>query len=337
MPEPSPFVLLRDVSNVYVSRSYGALGKKTGKPVLDHINMEIRKGEIFGLVGESGCGKTTLARAILGLIDYEGEIIIDGLRQDRRRRREMARKVQVVFQDPASSLNPVKTIGSILEEPLRIQGVKNPGERARRVEEILSLVGLDSAYKKRKPSELSGGQRQRICIGCALMLDPKLIIADEAVSSLDVSVGAQILNLFQDLHQRLGLSLLFISHNLNIVYYLCDRIAVMYRGQIVELGAARDIYTQAAHPYTQALLAAVPELPGENSAPPPSGSVFADFPAQGALDAVFPSGPDAHDACRYARFCPRRKECDGEGSGTLVNIAQTGNEAHYVRCALTGP
>jgi ABC-type oligopeptide transport system ATPase subunit len=323
VPDFKPFVLLRDVSNTYAPRSFSISGKKTGNPVLDHVSLEIREGEIFGLVGESGCGKTTLARSVLGLIDYEGEIVIDGLRQDsrrRRNRREMARKVQAVFQDPAGSLNPVKTVGGILEEPLRIHGVNSREERARQVDEMLSLVGLDSAYKARKPSELSGGQRQRVCIGCALMLKPKLIIADEAVSSLDVSVSAQILNLFQDLHQRLGLSLFFISHDLNVVYYLCGRIAVMYRGQIVELGAAEDIYSRAAHPYTRVLLAAASEPAEEERAAP------------GSLTAV---QPDA--ACRYARLCPCRDECGGGEPGPLFNIAPPEQEPHYVRCALARP
>jgi oligopeptide/dipeptide ABC transporter ATP-binding protein len=165
------------------------------------------------------------------------------------------------------------------------------------------------------------------------MLDPKLIIADEAVSSLDVSVGAQILNLFQDLHQRLGLSLLFISHNLNVVYYLCDRIAVMYRGQIVELGAAGDIYATPAHPYTQTLLAAIPELIGERPAEP--GGVFTALPAPRAVDAVSPA-EETRNSCRYARLCPRRDKCNGEDPGTLVNIAQEGKEPHYARCVLAG-
>jgi oligopeptide/dipeptide ABC transporter ATP-binding protein len=153
------------------------------------------------------------------------------------------------------------------------------------------------------------------------MPDPKLIIADEAISSLDVSVGAQILNLFRDLHQRLGLSLFFISHNLNVVYYLCDRIAVMYGGQIVEIGAAGDIYANAAHPYTQALLAAAPELAGGEDTAPET------LPASEMLDTV-PA------VCRYARLCPRRNECGGQDPGMLVNIACTGQEPHYVRCAL---
>jgi ABC-type glutathione transport system ATPase component len=239
------------LSAAYTSRAHGIFGKKIIKPVLDSVDLEIREGEIFGLVGPSGCGKTTLGRCVLGLIGYEGEILIDGLsyangRQNSGRpgaaRRDMARKVQAVFQDPAASLNPVKRIGWIMEEPLAIHRLGSAGERIRLVDEMLELVGLNSSYKTRRVNELSGGQKQRICIGRALMLKPQLVIADEAISALDVSVGAQILNLFRELHENLGMALLFISHNMDAVYYLCDRIAVMERGRIIKTGAAEEIY-----------------------------------------------------------------------------------------------
>jgi ABC-type glutathione transport system ATPase component len=239
-----PLLSVRGVSNAYTSRSHGPFGKKTIKPVLDSINMEIRGGEIFGLLGPSGCGKTTLARCILGLINYGGEICIDGAARPRRRgaeRRDRALKVQAVFQDPAGSLNPVTRIGRIMEEPLVIHRLGSPPERAKQVDKMLELVGLDPSYKTRRPGELSGGQKQRVCIGRALMLKPKLLIADEAISALDPSVGAQILRLFRELHETLGLALLFISHNIDAVSYLCTRIAVMEQGRIVKTGAAEDM------------------------------------------------------------------------------------------------
>jgi ABC-type glutathione transport system ATPase component len=237
------------VSASYTSRAHGLFGKKTIKPALHSVSLEIGEGEIFGLVGPSGCGKTTLGRCVLGLIDYEGEISVDGLASEGRprrpaaaARRERALKVQAVFQDPAASLNPVKRIGWIMEEPLVIHSRGGKAERIRQVDEMLELVGLDPSYKNRKVNELSSGQKQRICIGRALMLKPRLIIADEAVSALDVSVGAQILNLFRELHETLGMALLFISHNIDAVYYLCGRIAVMEGGRIVKTGTAEEIY-----------------------------------------------------------------------------------------------
>jgi ABC-type glutathione transport system ATPase component len=261
---------VKGVSNTYVTRSLGSFGRRIEKPVLEDINIEMDSGGIFGIVGESGCGKTTLGRCILGLIEYRGEILIEGRRQENRgrrvfepaaKRRAMAGLVQAVFQDPAASLNPARRAGWLLEEPLRAKGPGTRKERLRRVDETLELVGLDPSYKKRRVNELSSGQKQRICIGCALMPRPRLIVADEAVSALDVSVGAQILNLFRELNSALGLGMVFISHNLNLVYYLCDRIAVMRNGRVVEQGSAEEVYGNPKDPYTKGLLRAIPELP----------------------------------------------------------------------------
>ena len=229
----APLLVMRNVSNTYLSRRMGLFGKREEKKVLDNINLEIMRGEIFGLAGESGAGKTTLGRCILGLIEYRGEITIDGLEAGKSGAKERARKLGAVFQDPGAALNPAMKAGWLLEEPLRIHRIGSKKERQKQVDEMLALIGLDSSYKKRRPAELSSGQKQRISIGCALMLRPSLLIADEPVSALDVSTGAQIINLFQDLKDSLGISLLFISHNPQLLDYLCDRSAVMEKGRIV--------------------------------------------------------------------------------------------------------
>jgi len=226
MAETKIAVSIRNVSNTYQSRNYSLFGKKIIKPVLKNVNLDIKEGEIFGIAGESGCGKTTLARCILGLIDYEGEILIMGQRPAEQR--TYNGKVQMIFQDPGASLNPVKKIGWLLEEPLVIHRLGNAQQRSHKVDEMLSRVGLDSSHKNRYPRELSGGQKQRACIGRALMLEPKILIADEAISALDLSAGAQILNLFRELRESLGLTIIFISHNKNALEYLCDRFVEMH-------------------------------------------------------------------------------------------------------------
>ena len=229
MPEQSALLSIRDVSNVYTSRRLSLFGKREIKPVLKHINLELREGEIFGLTGKSGCGKTTLAKCILGLIDFNGEILLNGQKPGKA-------QIQMVFQEPGASLNPTKKIGWLVEEPLVIhrigaaQGAQK--ERAQKIDEMLLRVGLDPSYKTRRVSELSGGQKQRVCIARALILQPRLLIADEAISSLDVSAGAQILNLFRELHENHKLDILFISHNRAAVEYLCDRAAEMKNGEI---------------------------------------------------------------------------------------------------------
>ncbi|MCL2185639.1 MAG: dipeptide/oligopeptide/nickel ABC transporter ATP-binding protein [Treponema sp.] len=223
--EQHSFLSIKNVSNVYITEHMGIFGQIKKKQILNHVNLELQAGEIFGLTGKSGCGKTTLARCILDLIDYEGEILLDGNKYNKK-----SAQIQMVFQQPGASLNPTKKIGYLLEEPLIIHKYEKLN-RSQKADEMLIRAGLDPSYKSRYAHELSGGQKQRVCIARALILEPRLLIADEAISSLDVSAGAQILNLFRELHKNLGLSILFISHNSNAVEYLCSRVAVLERGK----------------------------------------------------------------------------------------------------------
>lgn len=248
-------------------------------------SLEIERGEILGLVGESGSGKSTMANLIVRLISPDkGKIVFNGVEISSlpaRAFRKFRREIQMVFQDPYSSINPKKSIGYLLKECLKIheKGMSDE-EMERKVSESLDEVGLDSSYAKRYPASLSGGQRQRVAIALALIIRPKLIVLDEPVSALDVSVEAQILNLLLDLRKKHGLTYLFISHDLNVVSYIADRIAVMYLGSIVELGKTEDILGAMAHPYTKALFAASSDisatLSGEIPSPmnPPSGCPF---------------------------------------------------------------
>jgi oligopeptide/dipeptide ABC transporter ATP-binding protein len=289
-------VLLR-VEGAFKHFPISGLGGLSVRAV-DGVDLEIRRGETLGLVGESGCGKSTLARLITALLPVTaGKIILDGqdiTRLRGRRLRRVRRKMQMIFQDPFASLDPRMTVGGILQEPLDNFGIGSGQDRTRRVQELLRLVGLNPNFNNRYPHEFSGGQRQRIGIARALAVNPSFIVCDEAVSALDVSIQAQIINLLQDLQTEFNLTYLFIAHDLAVVRHLSDRIAVMYLGKIVETADRNDIYDRPQHPYTKALLSSIPV---------PDPVVERDR-APISLKGEIPSPVNPPSGCRFHPRCP---------------------------------
>lgn len=253
---------VKNLKKYYVLKSgFFGRGKRTVKAV-DGINLAVNEGEILGIVGESGCGKSTLGRSILRLIEpTDGQVIFEGenIRELKKEEMRLKRKeMQIIFQDPGASLNPRMTVGEIIGEPIDIFNTAQGESKEEMIYRLMDLVGLNRSYIQRFPHEFSGGQRQRIGIARALAAKPKLVICDEPVSALDVSVRAQVLNLMRDLKERMNLTYLFISHDLSVVHHICDRVAVMYLGRIVEIANKEQLYKNPIHPYTKALLSAIP-------------------------------------------------------------------------------
>jgi peptide/nickel transport system ATP-binding protein len=298
----APLLELRDLRTWFPVRG-GALGRVTGQvKAVDGISFTLEAGRTLGLVGESGCGKSTLARSVLRLIEpTSGEIRFAGTDITRLPRAALApyrRRMQIVFQDPYGSLSPRRSVGQSIAEPLQTHGIGSAAERRRRVAELMEQVGLDPALAGRYPHEFSGGQRQRVGIARALALAPELIVADEPVSALDVSVQSQVLNLIARLQRERGIAFLFVSHDLAVIQHVSDVVAVMYLGRIVELAASERLYAEPLHPYTQALLAAVPQpVPGRGRpAAPPGEPPSALNPPTGC--AFHPRCPHATERCR---------------------------------------
>lgn len=307
----------------YFPINKGLLNKQVGNvKAVDHVSFEVFEGETLGIVGESGCGKSTTGRLLMrlleptaGEIEFSGKLISAFSNSEMRKAR---RDIQMIFQDPYASLNPRHSIGKILEEPLIVHGMGNSAERKKKVLELLQIVGLNEYHIKRYPHQFSGGQRQRIGIARALMTNPRLIIADEPVSALDVSIQAQVLNLMQKLQRDLKLTYIFISHDLGVVRHISNRVGVMYLGKLVELTASEGLYEEPLHPYTQALLSSVP-------IPDPTFER-----EQFIISGDIPSASNPPSGCAFHTRCPFKKEA----CITVVPKMQEVKPGHSVACHL---
>jgi peptide/nickel transport system ATP-binding protein len=292
---------------------------------VDGVDLQIDRGETLGLVGESGCGKSTLGETILGLVEpTDGEVYYDGERIDdasKARMRELRKEIQVIFQDPSASLNPRRRIRDIVRRPLEVHDIGDSrAERNRRVEELIERVGLSADQLNRFPHEFSGGQQQRVAIARALAVEPEFIVADEPTSALDVSVQAQILNLLDELQDEFGLTFLFITHDLSVVRYFCDRVAVMYLGEIMERGTTEEIFEHHQHPYTDALLKAIPSTDLD------------DRGERAVLEGDVPSPIDPPSGCKFRTRCPVAEDACAEPVEE-----QTFSETQVVHCWKRSP
>jgi oligopeptide/dipeptide ABC transporter ATP-binding protein len=317
---------VRDVVKYFPVKGGVTRRSRSKVHAVEGVSLQVRTGETLGLVGESGCGKSTLARLMTALQPAtSGEVIFKG--QDitklrRRRMRPLRRHIQMVFQDPYGSLNPRRRIGSILGEPFAVHDIASGDERKRKVQELMEVVGLSPEHYNRFPAEFSGGQRQRIGIARALALRPELIVCDEPVSALDVSIQAQILNLIEDLQVEFGLTYVFIAHDLSVVRHVSNRVAVMYLGRIAEIGPVEEIYSQARHPYTASLLSAVPVVEVSKGGKRRERII---------LEGGVPSAINPPSGCRFHPRCPKAQDICAQVDPDLKPIGDPTGE-HMVAC-----